>query len=91
MQTLIMRRDTHIDSLMERLKEARVQRIVEPMILGENAGFSSLDDDYQYVLDLGLLRYTTRQFSAGQSHLCRGHYSYPQFPSPDGNRWAGLY
>ena len=31
------------------------------MILGENAGFSSLDDDYQYVLDLGLLRYTTRQ------------------------------
>jgi len=60
-QTLIMRRDTHIDSLMERLKEARVQRIVEPVILGENAGFSSLDDDYQYVLDLGLLRYTTRQ------------------------------
>ena len=60
-QTLILRRDTHIDSLMERLKEARVQRIVEPVILGESAGFSSLDDDYQYVLDLGLLRYTSRQ------------------------------
>ena len=60
-QTLIMRRDTHIDSLMERLEEARVQRIVEPVILGERAGFSSLDDDYQYVLDLGLLRYTAKQ------------------------------
>jgi len=60
-QTLILRRDTHIDSLMERLKEARVQRIVEPVILGESAGFSSLDDDYRYVLDLGLLRYTEKQ------------------------------
>ncbi|EDN72303.1 conserved hypothetical protein [Beggiatoa sp. SS] len=46
-QTLIMRRDTHIDSLMERLKEARVQRIVEPVILGESQGYSFLDDDYQ--------------------------------------------
>ena len=57
-QTLILRRDTHIDSLMERLKEARVQRIVEPVIVGKNQGYSVLDDDYQYVLDLGLLRYT---------------------------------
>jgi hypothetical protein len=55
-QTLTVRRDTHLDSLMERLKEARVQRIVEPVILGENKGYSPLDDDYQYVLDLGLLR-----------------------------------
>jgi len=55
-QTIIKRRDTHIDSLMERLTEARVQRIVEPVILGESNGYSVLDDDYQYVLDLGLLR-----------------------------------
>ncbi|MEK8019909.1 MAG: AAA-like domain-containing protein, partial [Candidatus Parabeggiatoa sp.] len=60
-QTLIMRRDTHIDSLMERLKEARVQRIVEPVILGESQGYSFLDDDYQYVLDLGLLRYADKR------------------------------
>jgi hypothetical protein len=55
-QTITLRRDTHLDSLMERLKEARVQRIVEPVILGENKGYSLLDDDYQYVLDLGLLK-----------------------------------
>jgi len=60
-QTIILRRDTHIDSLMERLKEARVQRIVEPVIVGKNQGYSVLDDDYQYVLDLGLLRYTEGQ------------------------------
>jgi AAA+ ATPase superfamily predicted ATPase len=57
-QTIILRRDTHIDSLMERLKEKLVQRIVEPVIIGETKGYSIIDDDYQYVLDLGLLRHT---------------------------------
>lgn len=60
-QTVILRRDTHIDSLMERLKEPRVQRIVEPVILGEVKGYDLLDDDYQYVLDLGLLRYAEKK------------------------------
>ncbi len=60
-QTLIKRRDTHIDSLMERLKEARVQRILEPVILGESKRYDLLDDDYQYVLDLGLLRIVNNQ------------------------------
>jgi hypothetical protein len=55
-QTLVWRRDTHFDSLMERLTEARVQRIVEPLLIGERKGYSAFDDDYQYVLDLGLLR-----------------------------------
>jgi hypothetical protein len=55
-QTLILRRDTHIDSLMERLKEKRVQKIVEPVLLGDSQRYDLLDDDYQYVLDLGLLR-----------------------------------
>ncbi|MCP4397315.1 MAG: ATP-binding protein, partial [bacterium] len=48
-------RGTHIDSLMERLTEERVRKIVEPVILGERGDYALLDDDYQYVLDLGLL------------------------------------
>ncbi|MCP4697077.1 MAG: ATP-binding protein, partial [Gammaproteobacteria bacterium] len=60
-QAIIRQRKTHIDSLMERLKEARVQRIVEPMVLGENRRYDLLDDDYQYVLDLGLLREADRR------------------------------
>lgn len=55
-QTMILRRPTHIDSLMERLREERVKKIVEPVILGEMKDYEGLDDDYRYVLDLGLLR-----------------------------------
>jgi len=55
-ETIIRARGTHIDSLMERLKEPRVRRVVEPVILGKDAFLSEFDDDYRYVLDLGLLR-----------------------------------
>jgi hypothetical protein len=55
-EALIRQRPTHLDSLMERLREPRVQRIVEPVILGKAPPCGRLDDDYQYVLDLGLLR-----------------------------------
>ena len=54
-QTIILRRDTHIDSLLERLKEERVRRIVEPMILGKAQAIDRLDDDFAYCLDLGLV------------------------------------
>jgi len=54
-QTIIMRRDTHIDSLLERLKEDRVRSVIEPMILGEDF-FGRMSDDYQYVSDLGLIK-----------------------------------
>ena len=55
-ERIVRRRDTHVDSLLERLKEARVRRIIEPMLLGEGDGIDRLGDDYQYVLDLGLIR-----------------------------------
>ena len=55
-ETIIRARGTHVDSLMERLKEPRVRRVVEPVIIGKQAGASVNDDDYRYVLDLGLLR-----------------------------------
>ena len=54
-QTIILRRDTHIDSLLERLKEERVRRVIEPMLSGE-VFFDRLSDDYQYVIDLGLIK-----------------------------------
>ena len=54
--TIILRRDTHIDSLLERLKEPRVRRVVEPIILGEGAEVRRLSDDYEFVHDLGLIR-----------------------------------
>ena len=55
-EKLIRARGTHMDSLMERLKEPRVRRVVEPVILGKIQGAPRNDDDYRYVLDLGILR-----------------------------------
>jgi hypothetical protein len=55
-QNIINRRDTHIDSLLERLKEDRVKKVVEPTITGAFSGYNPLDDDFQYVIDLGLLK-----------------------------------
>ena len=55
-EKIIRARGTHVDSLMERLKEPRVRRVVEPVILGRDPFLSEFDDDYRYVLDLGLLR-----------------------------------
>lgn len=53
---IIKRRDTHIDSLLERLNEKRVQKVLEPIITGEKYAIDITDDDTQYCLDLGLIK-----------------------------------
>ena len=55
-EAIIRRRDTHVDSLMERMREPRVRRIVEPLILGDDTGLTANDDDWRFITDLGLLR-----------------------------------
>jgi len=56
-ETLILRRDTHLDSLAERLHEPRVRRIIEAVLTGSFTGAEVYNDDLLYVADLGL---TTR-------------------------------
>ena len=53
-EALILRNDTHLDQLTDKLREPRVRGIVEPMLLGELA--SPNDADRQYVVDLGLIK-----------------------------------
>lgn len=55
-ERLILRRETHLDQLVDKLQEERVRRVIEPMLLGRafEAGFQS--EDVQYVVDLGLIR-----------------------------------
>jgi hypothetical protein len=53
-QTIILNRPTHIDSLLERLNEDRVRKIIEPMILGDG-DIDKQSDDFQYTKDLGLI------------------------------------
>ena len=55
-ETIIRRRDTHVDSLMERLREPRVRRIVEPVVFGGERPVSSNSEEWRFVVDLGLLR-----------------------------------
>ncbi len=59
-EALILRRETHLDQLADKLQEQRVQRVLLPMLLGKNLARSAKDDDIQYVLDLGLVRRTAQ-------------------------------
>jgi hypothetical protein len=52
---LVLARGVHFDSLLERLKEARVRKIISPLIMGEEVMDKS-SDDYLYARDLGLIR-----------------------------------
>ena len=54
-QMLILRNDTHYDSLMARLDEERVRRIIEPVIIGGTT-IDRNSSDYGYVKDMGFIR-----------------------------------
>ena len=54
-EILIERRDTHLDSLVDRLREPRIRRVIEPILAGELLSPDVLDDDIQFVEDLGLV------------------------------------
>ncbi len=56
-ENIIYRRDTHIDILIDRLREPRVRRVIEPMLTNsDNADDGMIPtDDIQYVEDLGLI------------------------------------
>lgn len=98
-EALIRARGTHVDSLMERLKEDRVRKVVEPVILGRERGAAANDEDYRYVMDLGLLKddgdglrpsnpmYTEiilRYLSHDQQQIFKTDYPSPFWLRPDG-------
>ena len=53
-EELILRRQTHLDQLADKLKEDRVKRVILPMILGERS--EPVKDDISYCVDLGLIK-----------------------------------
>jgi hypothetical protein len=53
-ERLILARATHLDSLVARLHEPRIRRVLEPVLAGTLAGGDTYEDDLQYVRDLGL-------------------------------------
>ncbi|KPA16410.1 ATPase domain protein, prokaryote domain protein [Candidatus Magnetomorum sp. HK-1] len=54
-QNLINRRETHIDQLVDKLHEKRVQSVIEPILSSKDKPEIVKTDDVQYVIDLGLI------------------------------------
>ncbi len=54
-ERLILARATHLDSLLARLREKPVRRILGPVIAGTLKQNPMFDADFEYVTDLGLL------------------------------------
>ena len=54
-EQLILRRETHLDQLTDKLQEERVRRVIEPLLCGSPPAGSIPADDLQYARDLGLV------------------------------------
>ena len=54
-EILIRRRQTHLDTLVDKLNETRVRHVIEPILSGLTMDHIPLDDR-DYVIDLGLVR-----------------------------------
>jgi hypothetical protein len=55
-ENLILGRKTHLDQLSDKLKEERVRRVIEPILAGSQEAEKILEDDVDYVVDLGLVK-----------------------------------
>ncbi len=55
-ENLILRRDTHLDQLADKLQEERVRRVIEPLLAGNDLAAEFRSDDVAYTQDLGLIR-----------------------------------
>ena len=56
-ENIILRRDTHIDQLADKLRENRVRKVIEPILAGLNEPEQIPTDDLYYARDLGLIKY----------------------------------
>ncbi len=56
-ERLILARATHLDSLVDKLMQPRVRRIIEPLVVGNEINEDpTYNDDVSYVCDLGLVQ-----------------------------------
>jgi hypothetical protein len=55
-ENLILRRETHLDQLSDKLKEERVRSVIGPILTGSQEAEKIPEDDVDYVVDLGLIK-----------------------------------
>jgi hypothetical protein len=53
---LILRRETHLDQLTDKLKEDRIKRVLIPILVGSEDIEKIPEDDIDYAVDLGLIK-----------------------------------
>jgi len=89
-EAMILERVTHLDQLAHKLREPRVCHIIETMLSGTALG-EVPDDDIQYLLDLGLLRWSSENGHLVKPHRPVGRFSrtHPDSGSPDTNATVG--
>jgi len=57
-ENLILRRDTHLDSLIDKLDDLRIKPIISGIISGYTVIYDRYNNDQQYILDLGIIKET---------------------------------
>ena len=55
-ENIILRGETHIDQLADKLQETRVRQVIEPLLEGLQEPEQISPDDLSYVIDLGLVK-----------------------------------
>jgi hypothetical protein len=61
-EVIIQERRTHVDSLIHKLRDPRVRKILDPMLVGDGLPDDVLEDDVAYVLGLGIIRVVRGEF-----------------------------
>jgi len=57
-ENLIMRRDTHLDSLMDKLQNSRIRPIIDAILSGADLKYNEFNDDLRLAEDLGIITKT---------------------------------
>ena len=57
-ENLIMRRDTHLDSLMDKLQNPRIRPIIDAILSGADLKYDEFNDDIKLAEDLGIITKT---------------------------------
>ena len=61
-EQMIMARETHLDALTERMRDPRIRRVVQSIMIGETDISINRDDpDVMLAMDLGLVKWDTNQ------------------------------
>jgi hypothetical protein len=94
-EQMIVARETHLDSLGERLRDPRIRRVVEPIIVGDtDPTLGRSNPDVLLAMDLGLINWTTEKgFTIANPiyeeiltrHLNSGYHD--NMPAPSSWQW----